>query len=217
MNTGEMIGAHCMVTKGDLPIAIRWFFNDEPIHERDGFVSIGKMNSRTSSLNIEEIRDKHRGTYKCVAKNKAGKAEIESTLFVNGTTKSVVVKYFNHYSLSVFFSNEFLLSFRSNYTTVPPQIMPFTFGDGVSNFEDSIATQCMITKGDAPLQIKWFLNDEIIWNDMHLIQLIPIGPKLNALRIDSLNEKHRGNYTCQVQNRAGVVSYSAELVINGDF
>lgn len=94
--------------------------------------------------------------------------------------------------------------------------MPFTFGDGVSNFEDSIATQCMITKGDPPLQIKWFLNEENIWNDMHLIQVIPIGPKLSALRIDSLNENHRGNYSCHVQNRAGVTTYSAELKINGD-
>lgn len=94
--------------------------------------------------------------------------------------------------------------------------MPFTFGDGVSNFEDSIATQCMITKGDPPLQIKWFLNEETIWNDMHSIQVIPIGPKLSTLRIDSLNENHRGNYTCQVQNIAGVVTYSAELMINGD-
>lgn len=83
-NTGEMIGATCMVTKGDLPIEILWFFNDEPIHVRDDFVTIAKMNSRTSSLNIEEIKDKHRGSYKCVAKNKAGHAEIESTLFVNG-------------------------------------------------------------------------------------------------------------------------------------
>lgn len=84
-NTGDMIGASCMVTKGDLPIEIRWFFNEEPIDERDDFVTIGKMSSRTSSLNIEEIKDKHRGSYKCVARNKAGHAEIESTLFVNGT------------------------------------------------------------------------------------------------------------------------------------
>lgn len=83
-NTGEMIGAHCMVTKGDLPIDIRWFFNDEPVEEGSDFVTIAKMSSRTSSMNIEEIRDVHRGTYKCVAKNKAGSAEIHSTLFVNG-------------------------------------------------------------------------------------------------------------------------------------
>lgn len=84
-NTGDMIGATCMVTKGDLPIEIRWFFNEDPIDQRDDFVTIGKMSSRTSSLNIEEIEDKHRGSYKCVATNKAGHAEIESTLFVNGT------------------------------------------------------------------------------------------------------------------------------------
>lgn len=94
--------------------------------------------------------------------------------------------------------------------------MPFTFGDGVSNFEDSIATQCMITKGDAPMEIKWSLNGVEIWNDMHSIQVLPLGPKLNALRIDSLDDRHRGNYTCQAKNRAGVFYYSAELKINSD-
>lgn len=95
--------------------------------------------------------------------------------------------------------------------------MPFTFGDGVSNFEDSIATQCMITKGDPPLQIKWFLNGQSIQNDYYSIQIMQMGPKLSALRIDSLNDRHRGNYTCQVENKAGLVTYSAELKINGDF
>lgn len=90
-NTGEMIGVSCIVTKGDLPIAIRWYFNDEPIGDQDDFATIGKINSRASSLNIEEIKDQHRGTYKCVAKNKAGTTTLESTLFVNGTRSAATV------------------------------------------------------------------------------------------------------------------------------
>lgn len=99
---------------------------------------------------------------------------------------------------------------------VPPQIMPFNFGDGVSNFEDSTATTCMIFKGDQPLLIQWYLNDNPIRNDDFGIQIMQMGPKLSALRIDSMNEKHRGNYTCEVKNKAGVGKYSAELKINGD-
>lgn len=94
--------------------------------------------------------------------------------------------------------------------------MPFNFGDGVSNFEDSTATTCMISKGDQPLLIQWYLNDNAIQNDYHGIQIMQMGPKLSALRIDSLNDRHRGNYTCEVKNKAGVGKYSAELKINGD-
>lgn len=99
---------------------------------------------------------------------------------------------------------------------VPPQIMPFNFGDGVSNFEDSTATTCMISKGDQPLLIQWYLNDNPVHNDYHGIQIMQMGPKLSALRIDSLNDRHRGNYTCEVKNKAGLGRYSAELKINGD-
>lgn len=94
--------------------------------------------------------------------------------------------------------------------------MSFDFGDGVSNFDDSTATTCMISKGDQPLQIQWYLNDNPIENNHKGIQIMQMGPKLSALRIDSLNEKHRGNYTCAVKNKAGVAKYSAELKINGD-
>lgn len=100
---------------------------------------------------------------------------------------------------------------------VPPQIMSFDFGDGVSNFEDSTATTCMISKGDQPLLIQWYLNDQSIRNDYFGIQIMQMGPKLSALRIDSLNDKHRGNYTCEVKNKAGIAKFSAELKINGDF
>lgn len=111
----------------------------------------------------------------------------------------------------------FFLLFRSFEPPVPPQIMSFNFGDDVSNFDDSTATQCMISKGDLPLLIQWYLNENPIQNDFDGIQIMQMGPKLSALRIDSLNEKHRGNYTCEVKNKAGIGKYSAELKINGDF
>lgn len=93
--------------------------------------------------------------------------------------------------------------------------MSFTFGDEVSNFDDSTATQCMISKGDLPISIKWYLNDEAIENDYEAIQITRVAAKLSTLRIDSLNEKHRGIYTCEVENKAGVAKFSTELKLNG--
>lgn len=101
-------------------------------------------------------------------------------------------------------------------TTVPPQIMSFDFGDEVSNFDDSTATQCMAAKGDLPITFKWYLNDEPIFNDSEGIQITRVAAKLSTLRIDALNGKHRGVYTCEVQNKAGVAKFSAELKLNGE-
>lgn len=93
--------------------------------------------------------------------------------------------------------------------------MSFSFGDEVSNFDDSTATQCMVSKGDLPITFKWFLNDELIYNDFEAIQITRVAAKLSTLRIDSLNGSHRGNYTCLVENKAGSAKFSAELKING--
>lgn len=84
INTGEVIGVQCMVNKGDLPINITWFLNGDRLINNDNFVTISRLNSRTSSLNIDILNDRHRGDYKCVARNNAGQVEHETTLFING-------------------------------------------------------------------------------------------------------------------------------------
>lgn len=84
INTGETIGVQCMVNKGDIPINITWTLNGERLINNDNFVTMSRLNSRTSSLNIDILNDKHRGNYKCLANNKAGQVEYETTLFING-------------------------------------------------------------------------------------------------------------------------------------
>lgn len=74
----------CIAAKGDLPIDIQWYFNDRRIVHNENSISLFKMNSKTSVLNIDVLKDIHRGVYKCVAKNQAGYAEIESNLLING-------------------------------------------------------------------------------------------------------------------------------------
>ena len=73
-----------MINKGDLPIDIRWTINSSPIISGENSFTVTKLNSRTSSLNIEYLDAVHRGIYKCVASNKAGTTEFLASLEVNG-------------------------------------------------------------------------------------------------------------------------------------
>lgn len=84
LNTGESIGVQCMINKGDLPIDIRWIINSAPIISGENSYTSTKLNSRTSSLNIEYLDAIHRGVYKCVASNKAGSVEHSAVLNING-------------------------------------------------------------------------------------------------------------------------------------
>lgn len=85
LNRGESVGLQCMVNKGDLPVDIIWTINSSPIVSGQNSFTIMKMNSRTSSLNIEYLDAIHRGIYKCVANNKAGSTDLAAKLEVNGS------------------------------------------------------------------------------------------------------------------------------------
>lgn len=86
-NTGDSIGIQCMANKGDLPIEIRWILNSSPVISTENEFTTIKLNARTSSLSINSLDAIHRGTYKCIASNKAGTAEYSAELQVNGLFK----------------------------------------------------------------------------------------------------------------------------------
>lgn len=99
---------------------------------------------------------------------------------------------------------------------VPPLISPFSFGDEPSNFGDSTGVQCMITKGDIPMNIKWMLNSILLNNSLDDgISIVKLSQKTSVLNIASVNEKHRGLYKCIAENKAAEVYYSAQLHVNG--
>lgn len=84
INAMDMISASCTVNKGDLPIKITWTRNNQSIYSNDG-VSISRTNQRISILSIESVRDRHSGTYMCIAENSAGSVNYTTSLWVNGT------------------------------------------------------------------------------------------------------------------------------------
>lgn len=47
------------------------------------------------------------------------------------------------------------------------------------------------------------------------INIAAVGKKVSVLNIDNINEEQAGNYTCIATNKAGIASYSSELVVKG--
>lgn len=73
----------CAVTKGDLPMEIKWLFNGYHLLSGDG-VLITSGSQRISMLSIESVQPRHAGNYSCIAKNTAGHAQHDAELRVMG-------------------------------------------------------------------------------------------------------------------------------------
>jgi Immunoglobulin I-set domain len=58
-----------------------------------------------------------------------------------------------------------------------------------------------------------FLPFNITTNDG--IVITKPSQKLSVLNIDAVKARHRGNYTCVAENRAGYTQHSAFLAVNG--
>lgn len=98
---------------------------------------------------------------------------------------------------------------------MPPSIAPFDFGLLPTNLGESAGVQCMITKGDMPIKIKWILNSALLTNGDNGVSIVKLSSKTSALNIEAVNEKHRGVYKCAAENSAGEVHHSSELHVNG--
>lgn len=114
------------------------------------------------------------------------------------------------------FSLQLVLCFK-----VLPQINPFTFGDDEMNLDDAVSAVCTITKGDLPIRIWWTLLDDFNGVERNLstndgLMITRTSQKLSVLNIDAVKGRHRGNYTCHAQNKAGTSKHSAFLFINGE-
>lgn len=79
---------------------------------------------------------------------------------------------------------------------------------------ESATVQCSISIGDLPIRFRWLLNGEAI-ESLTGTTMGSFGKKTSVLNIDSLTEKHAGNYTCLVRNRAGTSLHTSLLIVNG--
>lgn len=80
---GESVQLNCFITKGDLPIKIRWSFHGEELSSHMG-MSTSRIGEKTSLLTIDSLMAAHSGNYTCSAENGAGVSTYTATLFVSG-------------------------------------------------------------------------------------------------------------------------------------
>lgn len=97
---------------------------------------------------------------------------------------------------------------------VPPNILPFSFGEKPANVGEYLQAACTVNLGDLPLTITWTFNGQLISqrnNDYSMTN----SKRSSLLIIESVDAKHAGSYTCIGENRAGRTTHSADLVVYG--
>lgn len=84
MFAGEPVQLTCHVSKGDLPLNIKWHFHGFENSTSHLDIMTNKMTSRTSFLSISGATAGHSGNYTCVATNRAGSTNHSTALNVHG-------------------------------------------------------------------------------------------------------------------------------------
>jgi len=97
----------------------------------------------------------------------------------------------------------------------PPEIVPFSFGADSLNKGEFAQLVCVVRKGDEPMTLTWHLKGDVISSDPDLSTTM-LGRRTSMLTVSSVSYRHNGVYTCRASNQAGTVSYSADLVVNGN-
>lgn len=100
--------------------------------------------------------------------------------------------------------------------TVPPKILPFTFGDRPLNAGQLVTVPCAVVEGDAPITLQWQFNGQTI-TQRHRITVVQLGDRNVILSIASVDEKHGGNYSCIARNLAGYHAITDTLYVNGNY
>lgn len=164
-------------------------------------MAVGK---KTSLLSIDSLSEEHAGNYTCVAQNKAGSSSHLSQLIVKG-----ICFHLMYCGLLVFF---FLP--QPSFLSVPPQIVPFDFGEEAVNSGDMVSVICTVHRGDFPIDISWTLNGKSL-EHIHGATIMRTNKRISQLSIESLDAIHAGEYICHATNEAGVTEHSAYLRVNG--
>lgn len=97
-----------------------------------------------------------------------------------------------------------------------PQIVPFDFGFGDEeiNAMDMVSASCTVNKGDLPMKITWMRNNQSIYSNDG-VSISRTNQRISILSIESVRDRHSGNYTCIAENSGGSVNYTTSLWVNG--
>ena len=107
------------------------------------------------------------------------------------------------------------LGIYNGFISVPPVILPLSFGQSVLNEGGFAQVSCIVTEGDEPLTIGWTFHGHTLSAALGIVTT-PLGSRGSSLMIPSVGHKHRGNYTCKASNVAAVRTQSVELRVNGE-
>lgn len=92
--------------------------------------------------------------------------------------------------------------------------MPFEFGEEPVNDQELVLVTCAVSKGDLPLRINWYFNNQRVNSGERGVTLVDTK-RTSQLSIESVSHRNQGNYSCVVRNSAGVVNHTAQLFVNG--
>ncbi|CAH3959184.1 unnamed protein product [Pieris brassicae] len=95
---------------------------------------------------------------------------------------------------------------------VPPNILPFSFGNKPANVGEYLQAACTVNFGDFPLTITWTFNGQLV-SQRNNNYLLSNSKRSSLLIIESVDAKHAGSYTCVGENRAGRTTHSTDLVV----
>ena len=90
-----------------------------------------------------------------------------------------------------------------------------TFGPEIFDEGSRAQILCSISAGDEPLTITWSFHGNDINSGSSGIVTSNFGSETSFLMINSVNQGHRGIYTCLAKNNAGSAESTAELRVNG--
>ncbi|KAM7292998.1 Down syndrome cell adhesion molecule-like protein 1 homolog [Ixodes scapularis] len=97
---------------------------------------------------------------------------------------------------------------------VRPAIVPFSFPESLHQGQ-RFNVLCTVSKGDSPIHIAWYKDDApVATTGAAAVSVLNVTQFSSTLIFDKLVPEHRGNYTCEARNQAGLVRATSTMVIH---
>lgn len=97
---------------------------------------------------------------------------------------------------------------------MPPEILPFSFGEKSRNAGQSVSISCAVVDGDKPITVLWTLNNVKV-SPLMGITTVSLGNSGSILTIPAVTYEHIGTFTCVAENAAGIATFSSQLSVTG--